>query len=79
MVTAPTDAVVRVPVSDSVIPAAPCVMIRSAKPTLAPDGVSSHETRTGMPLTFVVVVPDASSVPPALRSCISSVPGPGFR
>ena len=71
---APTVAVVRVPVSDSVIPAAPGVMIRMAKLTLAPDGVSSQDTRTGTPLTFVVVVPDAMTVPPEFTRCISSVP-----
>src|SRR6266705_2368204 len=62
------------PVSDSVMPAPPGLMIRSANATLDPDGVSSQDTRYGCPLTLVVVVPDAITVPPELRSCISSVP-----
>src|ERR1700704_3827704 len=56
------------------MPAAPGVMIRKAKATLPPDGVSSQDARTGLPLTFVVVVPEATTVPPELRSCTSSVP-----
>src|SRR6266699_898251 len=70
---APTDPVTD-PVSDSVMPAAPGLMIRSANAALDPDGVSSQDTRYGCPLTLVVVVPDATTVPAELRSCISSVP-----
>src|SRR6266704_2436210 len=56
------------------MPAPPGLMIRSANATLDPDGVSSQDTRYGCPLTLVVVVPDATTVPPEFRSCISSVP-----
>src|SRR6266705_1455808 len=45
-------------------------MIRSAQLMLPPDGVTSTDTRTGVPLTFVVTVADGekilhTSAPPA--------------
>ena len=72
--TCPTLAVDTVPVMDSVIPAAPGWISRNAQATLPPDGVSSHDARYGCPLTFVVVVPEAMTVPPELRSCTRMVP-----
>ena len=45
VLTTPTDAVVTVPVIDSVIPTPPGAMSRSANATLPPDGVSSQDTR----------------------------------
>src|SRR5689334_3553738 len=73
-VIAPTLALVSVPVTDSVIPAAPWVMSRSAYATLPPDGVSSHDTRQGLPWTLVVVSAVASTVPPEFRRYIRRCP-----